>query len=205
MKFSNLQLCLLAALMLGAGLCSAENADRDKPMNIEADALRYDDLKQTSVFSGRVVLTKGTILIRGARLEVRQDPQGHQFGLVSAESGKLVFFRQKREGVDEFVEGEGELLEYDGRANTVKLQHSAQLRRFRGATLSDEFTGGVILYNNTSETFSIDGASPKAGAAASSGRVRAILGPKPEAPASAPASTGNPVLRSTTTLGGEKK
>jgi len=206
MKFSNLQLCLLAALMLGAGLCSAENADRDKPMNIEADALRYDDLKQTSVFSGRVVLTKGTILIRGARLEVRQDPQGHQFGLVSAESGKLVFFRQKREGVDEFVEGEGELLEYDGRANTVKLQHNAQLRRFRGATLSDEFTGGVILYNNTSEVFSIDGAAPKAGALPLTGRVRATLGPKPNAPASAAApAAGDPVLRSSTTLGGEKK
>ena len=40
-------------------------------MNVEADALRYDDLKQTSVFTGRVVLTKGTILIRGARIDVR--------------------------------------------------------------------------------------------------------------------------------------
>ena len=30
-----------------------------------ADALRYDDLKQTSVFTGKVVVTKGTILIRG--------------------------------------------------------------------------------------------------------------------------------------------
>jgi len=207
MKFSNSHLCLLAAMILGAGLCSAENADRNKPMNIEADALRYDDLKQTSVFSGRVVLTKGTILIRGARLEVRQDPQGYQFGLVSAEPGKLAFFRQKREGVDEFIEGEAELLEYDGRADTVKLLHNAQLRRFRGATLSDEFTGGVILYNNTSEVFSIDGVPPKAGAVPSAGRVRATLGPKADAPASAaPApATGNPVLRSSSTLDGDKK
>ena len=27
----------------------AEKADRTKPMNVEADALRYDDLRQTSV------------------------------------------------------------------------------------------------------------------------------------------------------------
>jgi lipopolysaccharide export system protein LptA len=66
---------LIASLLIvGAlhwGAAHAEKADRDKPMNIEADALRYDDLKQTSVFTGNVVLTKGTILIRGARVDVR--------------------------------------------------------------------------------------------------------------------------------------
>ncbi|MFZ4478491.1 MAG: lipopolysaccharide transport periplasmic protein LptA [Rhodoferax sp.] len=205
MKFSNFHLYLCAALALCAGLAGAENADRNKPMNVEADTLRFDDLKQTSVFSGRVVLTKGTILIRGARIDVRQDPQGHQFGLVTAEPGKLAFFRQKREGLDEYIEGEGERIEYDGLADSVKFVHSAQLRRYRGAALSDEFTGGVILYNNTTDVFSIDGAPPKGGSAPSSGRVRAMLTPQPQAPASTAAPTGAVPLRSTTTLGGEKK
>ena len=204
MKFSNFHLTLFAAIALICGLVSAENADRNKPMNVEADALRFDDLKQTSVFSGRVVLTKGTILIRGARIDVRQDPQGHQFGLITAEPGKLAFFRQKREGLDEYIEGEGEVIEYDGLADAVKFVHSAQLRRYRGAMLSDEFTGGVILYNNTSNVFSIDGASPKGAAVPSSGRVRAMLTPKPQASAATPPATVSPVLRSTTTLGGEK-
>ena len=53
----------------------AERADRNKPMNIEADAMRYDDLKQTTVFTGRVVVTKGTIIIRGARIDVRHAAQ----------------------------------------------------------------------------------------------------------------------------------
>ncbi len=194
-------------MALGAALASAENADRDKPMNIEADALRYDDQKQTSVFSGRVVLTKGTILIRGAKIDVRQDPQGFQFGLISAEPGKLAYFRQKREALDEFIEGEAELIEYDGRADVVKFVHSAQLRRYRGATLADEFSGGVILYNNTTDMFSIDGAASKGGSGASPGRVRAMLTPKPDAAAKSPAASASvtPSLRSTTTLGGEKK
>ncbi len=206
MRFRHFHLCILAALALGGGLASAENADRNRPMNVEADALRHDDLKQTSVFSGRVVLTKGTILIRGARVDVRQDAQGYQFGQISAEPGKLAFFRQKREGLDEYIEGEAESIEYDGRADLVRFVNNAQLRRFRGATLSDEFTGGVILYNNTTDMFSIDGAPPKGGSAPASGRVRAMLTPKPEAPSSAPApGTVNPVLRSTNSLGGEKK
>ena len=207
MKLPISRLCLLLALVLGAGFACAEKADRDKPMNVEADALGYDDLKQTSVFSGRVVVTKGTILIRAAKIDVRQDAQGYQFGLISAEPGKLAFFRQKREGLDEYFEGEGELIEYDGRADTARISSKAQLRRYRGATLADEFTGDVIVYNNTTDMFSIDGAQPKTGASpAPGGRIRAMLIPKPQA-ASGPATSApsTPALRQSITLGGEKK
>jgi lipopolysaccharide export system protein LptA len=173
-------------------------------MNIEADNLRYDDLKQLTVITGNVVLSKGTILIRGAKAEVRQDPQGYQYGVITSEPGKRAFFRQKREGVDEFIEGEGELIEYDGRADTVKFTHQAQLRRYRGATLNDEFNAGVIVYNNTTDVFTLDG-TPGVGSTGSagqpgapSGRVRAMLIPQPELAASAPGA----VLRATPALGG---
>jgi len=210
MKFLSLPRFLIAALLLSAGVASAERADRNKPMNVESDALRYDDVKQISVFTGRVVLTKGTILIRGARLEVRQDTNGNQFGVVVAEPGKLAFFRQKREGLDEFIEGEGEVIEYDGRADTVKFTTRAQLRRYRGATLADEFTGAVIIYNNTTDVFNIDGATAQAAAGTPKGRVRAMLTPTPTPEAEPPAKPGavglpSPVLRPSSTLGGEKK
>lgn len=203
MKFLPFSLLLAAALTLFGGGAGAEQADRNKPMNVEADALRYDDLKQTSVFTGRVVLTKGTILIRGAKVEVRQDAGGYQFGVVTAEPGKLAFFRQKREGLDEFIEGEGEVIEYDSRADTVKFITKAQLRRYRGATLNDEMTGALIVYNNTTEVFSIDGSVAQGSLGAPTGRVRAMLTPAPDAAATPPASGA--ALRATTTLGGEKK
>ena len=72
---------------------------------------------------------------------MRQDPEGYQYGVVTAEPGKLAFYRQKREGLDEFIEGEGETIEYDGKADRVKFIKRAELRRFRGATLSDEIVG----------------------------------------------------------------
>jgi lipopolysaccharide export system protein LptA len=198
-------LFLVVCLIFGSGHAQAEKADRDKPMNIEADALRYDDQQQTSVFTGRVVLTKGTILIRGGKLDVRQDSDGYQFGTVLSEPNKQAFFRQKREGLDETIEGEGDTIVYDGRADTVKFMANAKLRRYRGATLSDEFTGGVILYNNTTDVFTIDGALAKA-EGAKTGRVRAMLTPKSDAaaPKAAPV-TPPPALRSTTTLGVDKK
>jgi lipopolysaccharide export system protein LptA len=183
-----LALVLLASLSTGAW---AEKADRNKPMNVESDTLRYDDLKQVSIFTGRVVLTKGTILIRGAQIEVRQDAEGYQYGLVTSEPGKLAFFRQKREGVDEFIEGEGITLEYDGKADTVKFINSALLRRLRGATLADEVTGQVIVYNNSTDVFTVDGGKTQGATGSNSGgRVRAMLTPKPNVeatPATPPA------------------
>ncbi len=197
----------LVVLLLALGaitLAHAEKADRDKPMNVEADSLRYDDLKQTSVFSGRVVLTKGTIVIRGGRIDVRQDPEGYQYGVVTAEPGKLAFYRQKREGVDEWIEGEGETIDYDGKADRVKFIRKAELRRFRGSTLADEIAGSVITYDNSSDTFAVDGgpASPRPG-----GRVRAVLAPRAPASAAiaAPPSAPPAALRPSTTLDGGKK
>ncbi len=207
MKIPSVSWLVLALLLVVAPWAQAERADRNKPMNIEADALRYDDAKQLSVFTGRVVLTKGTILIRGARIEVRQDPQGNQYGVVTAEPGKLAFFRQKREGVDEYIEGEGETIDYDGRIDTVKFISKAQLRRYQGTTLNDEFNGGVIVYNNTTDVFTLDGApglgknGSQGQAGAPAGRVRAMLTPKPEIAASGPATP----LRSTPQLGGSSK
>ena len=209
-------LMLALALAGFASLAQAEQADRSKPMNIEADNMRYDDLKQTSVFTGNVVVNKGTIQIRGTRIDVRQDPEGYQYGIVTAEPGKLAYFKQKRNtGTDEWIEGEGEVIEYDSRADNVKFIRRAVMRRLIGATPNDESSGPLIVYDQSNDTFTVNGSSlpPNAGVTTQAGgRVRAILTPKaaaapaaPGAKPAAPAATPAPgnSLRSTTTLGGD--
>lgn len=208
MTSTHVRLLLLAAGLALAGAAGAEKADRNKPMNVEADALRYDDLKQTNVFTGRVVVTKGTIIIRGARLEVRQDPEGYQYGVVTAEPGRRAYFKQKREGVDEFIEGEGEIIEYDGKADVVKFIKRAELRRLRGDVVNDEVAGAIVVYDNVTEVFTVDGNPSAPSSGNMGGRVRATLAPRAAASApaaAAPAGVPSPALRPSTTLGGEKK
>jgi len=188
MKNPPIVVTLAAALMVGVAPVAAEKADRNKPMNIEADSLRYDDAQRISIFTGRVLLTKGSIVIRGGQLEVRQDPDGKQFGLVTGTPDQPAFFRQKREALDEYVEGEGERIEYDGKADTIRLTRKAQLRRYRGTALADDISGALIVYENQTETFTVDGSAGK-GAAAIPGRVRATLTPKPENPGTQPGAS----------------
>jgi len=157
----------------------AESADRKKPMNIEADALDHDELKQVSIFTGKVVATKGTITMRGNRIEVRQDPDGFQYGLIKPLPGQRSFFRQKREAVDEWIEGEGELIEYDGKADKLILLGRADFRRYRGTVLSDQMTGQRIVYENLTDQFTVDGVVGGKKPTNGSGRIRAVLSPKP--------------------------
>jgi lipopolysaccharide export system protein LptA len=207
MKHPLFSVITLAALSLSPAW--AENADRDKPMNAEADALRYDDLKQTSVFTGSVVITKGTTIIRGERVDVKQDPEGYQQAIVIAAPGKLAFYRKKRDGLDEFIEGEGERIEYDSRLDLVKFIKNAVLRRYNGAVLADETTGSQINYDNKTDVFTVDGGAQNRSATNPTGRVRALLSPRIAA-----SSAGGPVpapplppatLRPSPALGADKK
>ncbi|HEY8358598.1 MAG TPA: lipopolysaccharide transport periplasmic protein LptA [Ramlibacter sp.] len=206
MKTTNALIALALASILAAGPVAAERADRTKPMNVEADALRYDDANQTSVFTGRVVVTKGTIVIRGAKVTVKQDPAGYHFGVVTSEAGKPAFFRQKRDGVDEFMEGEAETIEYDGRADRVKFIGRAEMRRLRGGSIADETSGALITYDNTTDQFSVDGAPGGVTPANPGGRVRATLAPRGSAAAPAGAPASAPArLRPSTSMGGERR
>jgi lipopolysaccharide export system protein LptA len=213
---------LAAAAFLLAGFASgavAETADRTKPMNIESDAMRYDDLKQTSVFTGNVLVTKGTIIIRGARMDVRQDAEGYQYGVVTAAPGKRAYYKQKRNAPDEWIEGESEVIEYDSRADNVKFIRNAVMRRLLGATPNDESQGALIVYDQSNDTYTVNGSTVPANTAVNAstpgGRVKTILTPKaatapgaaaPGAPAGAKAAQPAPTpapgkgLRPSTTL-----
>ena len=196
---------LLLALCLGAsGLAHAERADRAKPMNIEADLLTHDDKQKLSVFTGNVVLTKGTIIMRGGKLEVRQDDAGNQFGVLFSAGNKRAFFRQKREGLDEYMEGEGQTIHYDSKADTVRLVKNAEVRRLAGTRLADQITGDDILYNNTTEIVTVDGgvrSGTDGGAPLPGKRVRAVLTPQNTAPGGKP-STGTQPLQPSDDLRG---
>ena len=159
------------AVLTLAAPAHAEKADRSKPIQLEADRVTVDDAKQIATFTGNVVLTQGTLTMRGDRMEVRQDKGGFRQGVMW---GNLAYFRQKREGYDEFIEGWAERVEYDGRTDKVQMFNRAMLKRGQ-----DEARGSYISYDAATEFFQVDGGAKTAGAKPSDGRVRVILQPKP--------------------------
>jgi len=169
-------------LALAGAVAHAEKADRGKPINLEADRVTVDDIKQISTFEGNVVLTQGTLVIRGDRMEVRQDNEGFKYGTTW---GNLAYFRQKREGFDEYIEGRAERIEYDGRADKMQMFNRASMKRAQ-----DEVRGNYISYDANTEFFQVVGAGKAATPDSPDRRVRAVMQPKDK---NKPPVTGPPV------------
>jgi len=150
----------------------AESSDRDKPIRLEADKVTIDDAKQVAVFEGNVILRQGSLELRGNRMEVRQHKSGFKYGVAW---GKPAYFRQKQDAADGFIEGWADRLEYDGRAETLKMFDRAKVKRGQ-----DEIRGNFISYDAKTEFYQVSGGGPKSGAKGSTGRVHAVIQPKPK-------------------------
>jgi lipopolysaccharide export system protein LptA len=177
-------------LLLWAPACFAERADRNQTMHLEADQVIMDDAQQISTFTGNVRLSQGTLLIRGDKIIVAQDKDGFKHATAF---GKTAEFRQKREGLDEYVEGYGERIEYDMRTDTLNFYDKARLKRNL-----DEVSGEHITYSAKTEIFQVNSsdANPMNGPPQ---RVRAVLQPKPQKTATSPSAPGTlPVTPGTT-------
>ena len=106
-RFSFILLCSLQ--VIGLHHAHAEKADSDKPTNVEADKMAYDDVKQVNTFSGGVVLTRGTLSMKAGKVVVTKDPAGYQFATLYAEPGGVAPVRQKSHGGGDLgVVGEAE-------------------------------------------------------------------------------------------------
>jgi lipopolysaccharide export system protein LptA len=166
---------------LGSVPVLAEKADRDKPINLEADKVTLDDINKVSLFEGNVVMTQGTLRIAADKVTVKQDKDGFQYATAL---GKQVAFKTKRDGLEEYVEGFADRVEFDGKTDKIELFNHAMLKRNL-----DELHGNYISYDSKTEFFLVNnGAAPGGSAGKPQDRVRAVLQPKTKAGAASPPS-----------------
>jgi len=197
----------LALALLGAPAW-AEKADRTKPLSVAADRQgTFDLLRQVVVFSGNVIITKGTIVIKADRVEVREASDGYRMAVAIGSPATPATFRQKRDGVDEYIDGQADRLEYEEKGDVIRFVNNAMVRRLRGASIGDEITGSVITYDNTTEVFSVSGGTPANTAGSPGGRVRAVLTPREGTAAAAEAASQaqqQPPLKLSPSVGDKK-
>jgi len=160
---------LISLVAISPGILFAEQADRNKPVSIEADRLTVDDIKKESVFEGNVTVSQGTLWLKADKVVVRQDAGGFNYAFAY---GKPAHFRQKRDDSDEYVEGQGERLEYDGKADKMHVYTNAEIHK--GA---DEVKGDYITYDATNGFYQVVGGPSVTTPLNPKGRVRATIQP----------------------------
>jgi lipopolysaccharide export system protein LptA len=170
-------LCIALAVVLGAAFAApaeAEKADRDKPINYQADTGDVNYLTKIGTLQGNVVLTQGTLTIHADKIIFHQNGDNS----VSATAfGNPITFREKRDNVDEYYEGVAQRAEYDGQRRFLELFDRALLRQG-----SDEIRSNYISYNAETEFFKAEGRADSrpapAGAPSLGARVRGVFQPQ---------------------------
>jgi len=161
--------CLFAKTVM------AERADRDKPVYLEADRASVEDINRkdasrVSVFTGNVLLTQGTLRISAEKVIMKEDNDGFRYATAM---GNLVSFRQKRDGMDEYIEGWSKRVEYDTKTDKIELFRQARLKRG-----SDEVRGDYISYDMNSEFFQGIGSNERGVEPGPDSRVRIVIQPR---------------------------
>nr|WP_308495539.1 lipopolysaccharide transport periplasmic protein LptA [Duganella guangzhouensis] len=154
------KLVLTATLLLAAVAAQAEKADSSKPTQITFDQLDADDVKQVKTFTGNVVLTRGTLLMKSPKAVVTEDPEGYQYVVLNSAPGVQATFRQKLDGPNEqWVDGQADRIEYDGKTELVKLFAKAQLKKTEGGKTASQVDGEFISYDSRKEFFAVKNSS----------------------------------------------
>lgn len=181
-------LLLLAGLAVLAGPAGAERADREKIIALVADHVTADDANRTSVWEGNVVITQGTMRLTANKVTVKEDAERHKFYVAY---GDPVTFRQKRDNVDEYVEGYALRAEFDDLNDVVKLYDKARVKSDQ-----NEINGNYIQYDMNKEVAQVQGAPPGTTPPPNS-RVKATFVPAKKEPAgkAPPPAPVSPVLK----------
>jgi lipopolysaccharide export system protein LptA len=168
---------MICAVMLKAA--HAEKADFDKPTQVEANHGTYDESKQMNVFTGNVVLTRGTLVMHADKMTVRKDAAGNQFATLYAAPGSVTKFRQKRDGgKDIWIDGSAaDRIEYDTKTEIAKLFKNAKIKMTEAGKITDEVEGEFVSYDSRTEFYTVTN-STSGESKPGTGRVRVIIQPR---------------------------
>ena len=142
----------------------AEKADQDKPIILEAEKVSVNDVQQAYELDGDVLLTKGSILITGAKGNIKVDPEGYEYVDVQGTPDLLSSFRQRREGLaDEYMQGRASVVTYNAKTEWLTLTGDASLKRLLNMQMVDQLRGWKIEYDDVKQYYRVsppDNAKP---------------------------------------------
>ena len=144
-------LCVIVSGLALAGPAAAERADREKEVVLLADKGTADDNKKVSVFEGNVIITQGTMRVTANKVTLSEKESFKYY----VAHGAPVTFRQKRDKVDEWIEGTAERAEFDDKTDVLRLFNRAKVK-----SAQNEITGEYITYDMRREVAEVTGAPP---------------------------------------------
>ncbi|MBA4503120.1 lipopolysaccharide transport periplasmic protein LptA [Marinobacterium marinum] len=163
--YNKLRPVFLIALLALPSLAQALPEDREQPIRISADHASMNELTGVTVYTGNVEIVQGTMVIRGARVELHRNDAGVQ-RIIS--TGSPAQFQQKPSQEQPLTKAYGKRMDYRVAQQEVTITESARVDQER-----DTFTGERIVYNMEKSLVNAYGSDKDSGQ-----RVQMVIQPK---------------------------
>jgi lipopolysaccharide export system protein LptA len=150
----------------------ALKGDKNKETKLSSDTGNFNDVDQEYVLTGNVLITKGSIVVKGSKAVVIVDPEGYQQITVRGDIKTPAFFSQQLDKpYPEFIEGFADIIFYEAKKDQLLLSGKAFTSRKKGAYIVDKLIADKINYDLYTEEYNAQSAdliSPS----------KSVLGPK---------------------------
>ncbi len=140
--------------------------DNEKPVQIDANNATADQKSMTTVFTGNVIITRGSILVHADKGVASQDSD--QENIVTLFGSPVKFSQKQDDG--QLVTGQCNQFTYNSKTNLAVLTGRAKIKKGK-----DNITGEQITYNTQSQIYSATGIPASGISKKQSGRVTVIL------------------------------
>lgn len=143
-------------------------SDDDQPIQITANSATADQKNKTTQFTGKVVVTRGSILVKANTATASEDPSGYK---VITLSGSPVTFEQMNDD-GEKTEGQCNNFEYNTKTSMAILSGRARVKKGDNLVMGDKLT-----YNTQTQIYSATSNNANGINTEKAGRVTVILQP----------------------------
>lgn len=152
---------LLSWILLASPIAWALSEDVEKPVNIEADTVTFDNDKGTADYEGNVIITQGSLKILADTVHI--EAPDHEISTVTATGSPVKLNQEMDDG--QIIKGQGKKMTYDVKNKIMILTDDAKLEQ-----------GEDIISNNYIK-YLPDTGKLHAGGKKNSGRVKAVFHP----------------------------
>lgn len=166
----------LLLLLLSPGSALGLSSDSEQPIEIEADMAELDDRKRVTIYRGDVVVTQGSLLMKGDVFTVYYD-ENQELDYATMD-GNPAYYRQLPDNSEVYDEAWARRMEYHEQKGEVILIREARVVQdgleFTGERIEyDTINSRVIAHGRTRTTAEAGDDKPE-----DDGRVRLILQPR---------------------------
>ena len=147
-------------------LALALKGDEKQPLQIDADQATLDQKQMVSVFSGNVVITKGSLVVHATKGVASQDAGGDR--VLILDGSPVTFVQIGEDG--EKIEGQGNNFNYNSKSHLAVLTGRARIKKGKNIVIGD-----VLTYNSDTQVYSAQSTMGNGITKKSGGRITVIL------------------------------